>query len=111
MVAAKAYTLGLGVVWLLQVSPPSALAMILPLAQPMMAPSTRAYVLFVSASRVRRIKAASWAYPPELLELLARTGVRGATVRTIPGEEAYERITGGNRNVLCIEPAARRLEP
>jgi hypothetical protein len=77
----------------------------------MMAPSTRAYVLFVSASRVRRMKAASWAYPRELLELLARTGVPGATVRTIPGEEAYERITGGNRNVLCIEPAARRLEP
>lgn len=69
----------------------------------MMAPSSRAYVLFVANSRVRRVKAVSWAYPPALLEEQARAVAPGAGVRTIEAEAAYEEITGGNRKILCIE--------
>lgn len=69
----------------------------------MMAPSSRAYVLFVADRRVRRIKAVSWAYPPALLEDHARAAVPGAAVRTIDGDPAYQEITGGGRKILCIE--------
>jgi hypothetical protein len=69
----------------------------------MMAPSSRAYVVFVSDSRVRRIKAASWAYPPEVVEEAARAAVPGAAVRTVDGDQAYQDITGGGRKILCIE--------
>jgi hypothetical protein len=68
----------------------------------------------VSDSRVRRTKAVSWAYPPALLEQLARTAVPGAGVRIAGCEEAYEQITGGNRKILCVEglgaPAAESPE-
>jgi len=69
----------------------------------MMAPSTRAFVLFVADDRVRRIKSASWAYPPQLLEAAVKAALPGASVRTIDGEDSYERITGGNRKILCID--------
>lgn len=69
----------------------------------MMAPSSRAYVLFVTDRRVRRIKAVSWAYPQALLEEHARAAVPGAAVRTIDGDQAYQEITGGGRKILCIE--------
>jgi len=69
----------------------------------MMVPSSRAYLLFVSARRVQRIKAVSWAYPPALLEEQARAAVPGAGVRTIDGEQSYQQITGGGRKVLCVE--------
>jgi hypothetical protein len=69
--------------------------------------STRAYVLFVSASRVRRIKTVSWAYPPELLEGEARAAVPGAAVRTLAVEDAYGQIAGVNRKILCIEGLGR----
>lgn len=69
----------------------------------MMAPSTRAYVLFVSDSRVRRIKPVSWAYPPRFLEEQARSAVPDAAVRSIEVGEAYGRIAGENRKILCLE--------
>lgn len=85
--------------------PPDELPLFFRRIAAMMGPSAHAYVLFVSDSGIHRIKAASWAYPPELLQELARAAVPDAAVRTIAGEEAYERITGGNRNILCIERA------
>jgi hypothetical protein len=74
----------------------------------MMAPATRAYVLFVAGSRTRRIKAVSWTYPAELLEEMARTAAPDAAVRTIDGEAAYDEITGGHRKILCIERMTAR---
>lgn len=77
----------------------------------MMTSSTRTYVLFVSDSRVRRVKAVSWAYPPALLEEQARAAVPGAGVRTIDGEETYQQITGGRRKILCIEGLGTPARP
>jgi hypothetical protein len=98
----------------LQHVPPDELALFFRRIAAMMTPSSRAYVLFVSDSRVRRTKAVSWAYPPALLEQLARTAVPGAGVRIAGCEEAYEQITGGNRKILCVEglgaPAAESPE-
>lgn len=87
----------------LQHVPPQELPTFFARIATMMAPSSRAYVLFVSDSRVRRIKAVSWAYPQELLEERARLAAPGAAVRAIDVEEEYGQITGGHRKVLCIE--------
>jgi len=87
----------------LQHVPPDELIVFFRRIAAIMAPSTRAYVLFVSGSRVRRIKSVTWAYPAALLEGYARAAAPGALVRTIGGTPDYEQITGGGRMILCIE--------
>jgi SAM-dependent methyltransferase len=87
----------------LQHVPPDELSVFFRRIAAIMAPSTRAYVLFVSDARVRRIKSVTWAYPAALLEGIARAAVPGALVRTIDVAAAYEQIVGGRRKILCIE--------
>jgi hypothetical protein len=73
----------------------------------MMTRGTRAYVLFITAERERRVKAMNWAYPADiLLAPLARAGL-AATVRDVaPG---IRLVDGRERKVIeiCLANAGR----
>lgn len=93
----------------LQHVPPAELPLFFHRIAAMMTAGTRAYILYVSAPRLRRIKAVSWAYPPTLLEEQARAAAPDFHVRTVGAQAAYDRIAGGGRMILCIEPRAGKV--
>jgi hypothetical protein len=88
----------------LQHVPPDEVALFFDRLGHMMGRSTRAYVLFVASDRIRRLKAMSWSYPAEFIERHAASAASGSRVRTVDADDAYQKIAGGNRKILCIEP-------
>lgn len=90
----------------LQHVPPEELGLFFRRLAAMMTPASRAYILFVASERtVKRIKGMSWAYPPHLLEREAGAQLPGFVLRLQEPTKAYQRIAGGNRKILCIEPS------
>ena len=66
----------------------------------MMAPTTRAYVLFISADRQQRVKSMNWAYPADhLLGVIARAGLSAKAGTVDPGVRC---VDGRDREVLEI---------
>lgn len=88
----------------LQHVPPEELALFFARLAAMMTPASRAYVLFVAASKEKRIKGMSWAYPERVVEREAAAQVPGFALRFQQPIEAYQRIAGADRSILCIEP-------
>lgn len=89
----------------LQHVPPEELAPFFRRLAAMMAPATRAYILFVASDRgTKRVKGMSWAYPAEHIALEAGAQLAGFALRFEEPIEAYQRIAGGNRKILCIVP-------
>jgi hypothetical protein len=89
----------------LQHVPPGEVALFFDRLGHMMGPSTRAYVLFVASHKIQRLKAMSWSYPAAFIEGYAASAVPQSKVRTIDAGDDYQRIAGGNRKILCIEPS------
>ena len=85
--------------------PPGELGLFFRRLAAMMAPISRAYIIFVVGQGVKRIKGMSWAYSPELLERETAIQLPGFAVRLEQPIAAYQRVAGGNRRILCIEPA------
>ena len=89
----------------LQHVPPEELGLFFRRLGAMMAPQSRAYIIFVAGIGAKRIKGMSWAYSPEVLEREAEIQLSGFALRLQEPMDAYQRIAGGNRKILCIEPA------
>lgn len=84
----------------LQHVPPDELGVFFERLAKMMAPRTRAYVLFISAGRQQRVKAMNWAYPADdLLAIIARAGLSAKTGIVDP---CIRRVDGRDREVLEI---------
>lgn len=89
----------------LQHVPPEELALFFRRLAAMMTPASRAYILFVATDRdTKQIKGMSWAYPAERIAREAGAELGGFALRFEQPIGAYERIAGGNRKILCIEP-------
>jgi SAM-dependent methyltransferase len=95
----------------LQHVPPDELGLFFRRLAAMMVPASRAYILFVADSGVKRIKGMSWAYPSQLLEREAGAQLPGFVVRLQEPGQAYQRIAGGNRKILCVEPDEGARDP
>ena len=89
----------------LQHVPPEELGLFFGRLAAMMAPATRAYIVFVAGADSKRIKGMSWAYSPELLKREAILQLPDYSLRLQEPIAAYQRIAGGNRQILCVEPA------
>lgn len=89
----------------LQHVPPEELGLFFRRLAAIMTPESRAYIIFVAGSGATRIKGMSWAYSPELLEREAVAQLPTFALRIQEPTEAYQRIAGGNRKILCIEPS------
>jgi len=70
----------------------------------MMTRATSAYLIYVSGERLHRIKPVTWSYPDALLEEKGHALFPKAKVHIKTANRSYQRLTGGNRKVLCIEP-------
>lgn len=80
--------------------PPSELGPFFERLARMMTSDTRAYVLFISASRRQRVKAMNWAYPAgDLVAVMAEAGL-SATIGKV--DPAIRRVDGRDREVLEI---------
>ena len=87
----------------LQHVPPDELGVYFERLARMMAPETRAYVLFISASRRQRIKAMNWAYPADdLVAIMAQAGLNATIGKVDPG---IRLVDGRDREVLEIRRA------
>jgi SAM-dependent methyltransferase len=94
----------------LQHVPPEELELFFGRLAAMMVPGSRAYIIFVASNlRAKRIKGMSWAYSPELLEREAAAQLPRFAIRLQEPTQAYQRIAGGSRKILCIEPAVNIL--
>jgi len=89
----------------LQHVPPEELGLFFRRLAAMMTPASRGYIIFVAGGGAKRIKGMSWAYSPEALEREAAVHLPGFALRLQEPIAAYQRIAGGNRKILCIEPA------
>jgi len=89
----------------LQHVPPEELGLFFGRLAAMMTATSRAYIIFVAGAGAKRIKGMSWAYSPAVLEREAAALIPGAALRLQEPIAAYQRIAGGNRKILCIEPA------
>ena len=89
----------------LQHVPPEELPLFFRRLAAMMTPTSRTYIIFVAGQRAKRIKGMSWAYSAELLEREAGAQLRGFAFRLQEPISAYQQIAGGNRKILCVEPA------
>lgn len=69
----------------------------------MMGSGCRAVIMFACATRERRTKAMSWAYPQGLLEAVARTDIPDARFRFAGLPPGKENISGGGRRLMIIE--------
>jgi hypothetical protein len=85
--------------------PPDELPLLFRRMAAMMAPSTRACVLFVAHERARRTGPVSWAYPPAFLEELATAALPGAVTQTVAGPDALQVGRETARMILCIDSA------
>lgn len=88
----------------LQHVPPEELGLFFRRLAMMMTPASRAYIIFVAGQGAKRIKGMSWAYSPDLIEREAAAHVPGFAVRLQEPIAAYQRIAGGNRMILSLEP-------
>jgi SAM-dependent methyltransferase len=88
----------------LQHVPPNELGLFFGRLAAMMTPQSRAYIIFVEGPGAKRIKGMSWAYSDQLLRREAGAQLRGFALRLQEPIAAYQRIAGGNRNILCVEP-------
>ena len=88
----------------LQHVPPEELGLFFRRLAMMMTPASRAYIIFVAGQGAKRIKGMSWAYSPDLLECEAAAHLPGFAVRLWEPIAAYQRIAGGNRMILSLEP-------
>ncbi len=69
----------------------------------MMNSPCKAVIMFPHASKEKRIKAMSWAYPPDLLEELASAAIPGARIRFAALPRGKEGVAGGGRRLMIIE--------
>jgi len=58
----------------------------------------------VAGLGAKRIKGMSWAYSPDLLEREAAAHLPGFALSLREPIAAYQRIAGGNRMILAVEP-------
>lgn len=88
----------------LQHVPPEELGLFFGRLAIIMRPASRAYIIFVAGRTVKRIKGMSWAYSPEIIEREAAAQLPDFALRQQEPTASYQRIAGGNRQILCIEP-------
>lgn len=72
----------------------------------MMAPGSKAFIIFVEGAAVTRVKAASWAYPSALLERIAKAACPQFMIQFNPVRDDYQSVAGGDRSVMMVEKPA-----
>jgi trans-aconitate methyltransferase len=91
----------------LQHVPPGELTIYFERLGEMMAPGCTAAIMFPCATKQKRIKAMSWAYPQAHLERLAKQAIPDASIRFTGLPKGNEGLSGGGRRLMIV----RRLGP
>jgi trans-aconitate methyltransferase len=74
----------------------------------MMAYGSKAVIMFPCATKEKRIKAMSWAYPQVQLQALAMRAIPDAEFRFTGLPRGYERLCGGDRRLMIVRRVGAR---
>ena len=72
----------------------------------MMVAGSKAFIIFVEGAAVTRFKAASWAYPPAMLDCIAKATCPQFAIQFNPVRDEYQTVAGGDRSVMVVEKIA-----
>jgi hypothetical protein len=86
----------------LQHVPPDELATYFGRLGAMMGPGAQAFILFIAAPKLKRVKAMNWAYPPDFLRDAVAAAAPGLNVELGQVDRAIRIVDGQERKVLRI---------
>jgi hypothetical protein len=86
----------------LQHVPPDELGLYFQRLASIMAPRTRAYVLFISAERQQRVKTMNWAYRADDLQLVIGVSAPSLVVEIADVDPSLGTVDGRPRKALCL---------
>ena len=92
----------------LQHVPPEELSLFFERLESMMAPHTKAFILYITEDRVRRFDAMSWSYPAEFIRAAARSAAPSLKIAENSTHHS-RRGDGRRREVLLLEGTGVRL--
>jgi hypothetical protein len=92
----------------LQHVPPEELSLFFERLESMMAPYTKAYILYITGDRVQRFDSMSWSYPSDYIRTAARSAAPSLKIGAISGYFG-QRGDGRHREVLVLEGSGTHL--
>jgi hypothetical protein len=91
----------------LQHVPPEELSLFFERLESMMAPHTKAYILYVTGDRVQRFDSMSWKYPSDYIRAAAQSAAPSLKIGTIKVHRS-QRVGARRREALVLEASGAR---